>query len=49
MFSLKLSCLKKPTIFLRLGKDICPGILGLEIRYRWNEERALDNVEGKEK
>lgn len=48
-FSLKLSGLKKLTISLRPGRDICLGILGLEIRYGWSEERALDNMEGKEK
>lgn len=41
MFSLKLS------ISLRLGKDICLGILGLEIQYGWSEERALGNMEGR--
>lgn len=41
MFSLKLS------ISLRLGKDICFGILGLEIQCGWSEERALGSMEGR--
>lgn len=46
-FKKKLSCLKKLTIYLRLGKDICLGILGLEIRCTWREERALGSMEGR--
>lgn len=48
-FSWKLTCLKKLILSQAQGDGIWLGILGLEIRYRWSEERDLDNMKGKEK